>query len=1477
MDCNKLSKTIINNESEDDNSDNNLEIDLDINQGVSQNNDFQLIETIEDEIGKKLNEKAEKTNLTVTNVKTIIRQVLTNEHVMALLNKDKKFDCFYEPKLTRAKAKQLLCSTTAAPVPWVPQPAPSETHVLVADDLQDDSSGDEYIPGEEESEEDRDDSIASELDTSSLPPPTPPAVVSMEDSSTQTTHWSGDGVFKVPKSKTVTDEAETANIALRTRSKINLSSTPLEVIEKSFIPPDITTDMYDMDCDDDDWKEFLKGFTEPLDEIAKPTEDEEQDPEYNILADDEIDNIEREEFREDRAVKISKKEIKELWEELFEYIQNISEEIGETGQNTTQETTPVFSQVKVELEIDSFKQNIPSEISQQTISEQKVISGIIKDNEANQNFECYRDESSVLEARNNFEIVVTHEQLCIIEQQMRQHVQILTQNFLLMYDHPELHENCAQLKEYLLSLKFLSDGKSFSLFRPVNLEPALKLIEYWVELFASNGNEVKQAKAHVRVELSKSLNYKSAGNYHYVSSFPKLIVQTILNSEVFLYPFLLPKIPFKSLQFIEKGFTNSEDELIVMGLEQFSALLKSQCKKLINKNGQIPIKTLVSYIREYMMPHRNEVTILKHIMQSKCPRNANNPIRTYFLYKKVISPVHYIYPLHQILPLYMRNPDEMPLQWRIFLKGEHNGRKQKCEIDSSARKFWSCWLPHLILVNNTLDVANCPARSVINGTILRNNKTSTRTSRNNKLISKKLQNYSKLKNCITSIEKITIILVVPINVRKLVHFFAQISGDREHLPDLANDLKPLQNMPLLSTPASKLGEPQSALQDGCVSSTFNLPNTESLKTKKIRPLDFSNISFHQDDSSTEVEFSTSSSNFQISQTSQSTNSNLPSHGLAVKDLVSEKDTSIACSTPKPIPRKEPSGAEKKKARIQREFLANLSIATPEDPQSVKNKDELFAIAYYDKLRETLDLEDYHKILQILNEFKNGDAVDLYRKVEPILQPKYMELAEEFLLFLKEKEAALVGQLIPWFTVTTRVKFLRKLEIYFKEQPAQLKKIYNMLTELSESENLDMETIKRSLLPLLKGNGILTDLFLQNFVEERPPASLLQGPYETININKELTRGDDEELYEKIVVPNTEEKYGGISCDCHCHKIEDNEYKCRYKHCISCGLRFVQGKVFIQTGRGMQPACITFKTNPKANHVARLMGKQPATVTPNRRKRRADSSPNKNTGSSGKENLDEDTEDEEVGKRRIKNRSKPSRKRIKVSDTQSGIQKVTSSKKSLSKGCDTSEIPKNPNLRRRSNSVKKGKRETKKTSKKSENLIDNADKDLRLTSEDKTVVKLREESVEVKNLEPVETEIKQTVRELEFVRHESGTSYSLVVDCNKQLTEKSLTPMRLTTESESEFCEESSQDNYESDSSCSSMASNNQSQSDSNTNDEPLWGREEDTIILETFQREDDKDYALQIICDKLPNKTISQIRSRFSTLMTLLIESLKSS
>lgn len=71
-----------------------------------------VIENIEEEIEKQLDEKAAKSNLTATNVKTILKQVISNEHVLAMVrhtvqegDSTDEETFVYEPKLTRAKAK----------------------------------------------------------------------------------------------------------------------------------------------------------------------------------------------------------------------------------------------------------------------------------------------------------------------------------------------------------------------------------------------------------------------------------------------------------------------------------------------------------------------------------------------------------------------------------------------------------------------------------------------------------------------------------------------------------------------------------------------------------------------------------------------------------------------------------------------------------------------------------------------------------------------------------------------------------------------------------------------------------------------------------------------------------------------------------------------------------------------------------------------------------------------------------------------------------------------------------------------------------------------------------------------------------------------------------------------------------------------------------------------------------------------------
>lgn len=98
----------------------------------------------------------------------------------------------------------------------------------------------------------------------------------------------------------------------------------------------------------------------------------------------------------------------------------------------------------------------------------------------------------------------------------------------------------------------------------------------------------------------------------------------------------------------------------------------------------------------------------------------------------------------------------------------------------------------------------------------------------------------------------------------------------------------------------------------------------------------------------------------------------------------------------------------------------------------------------------------------------------------------------------------------------------------------------------------------------------------------------------------------------------------------------------------------------------------------------------------------------------------------------------------------------------------------------------------------------------------------------------------------------------------------------------EFCEESSQDNINTETDDSELESLSNSpvhseNSNSNNTFEEVgaaaalsWSREEDKIILETFQREESKEEAFARISEKLSDRSVAQIRQRFQTLMELL-------
>lgn len=309
------------------------------------------------EIDKILEDKAMKNNLTATNVKSIIRHVITNNMVQKMVmssairkgrNPDDSSDdegC-YEPKLTRARTRLLLGNCNTSPPLWSLSspvkscsPPISETQVLIHNDLPEDSSGDdeEYIPNprdtETHSEDEFSSSVASHDATSDAGSPrlsTPGSYAS----ATRKRPSSSCGLssdllspvknkqfpcFKTPpiKPKCARRIIDSA-IGQRTRSKLPLNDTPLEDLEMQLIPPDITTDMYDWGIiDNEDYLGFVNEFLRPCGTSNNEGgDDEEADPEYNVMEEEEVQD--KEELRMDRAVKVSKKELSELFAELLD-------------------------------------------------------------------------------------------------------------------------------------------------------------------------------------------------------------------------------------------------------------------------------------------------------------------------------------------------------------------------------------------------------------------------------------------------------------------------------------------------------------------------------------------------------------------------------------------------------------------------------------------------------------------------------------------------------------------------------------------------------------------------------------------------------------------------------------------------------------------------------------------------------------------------------------------------------------------------------------------------------------------------------------------------------------------------------------------------------------------------------------------------------------------------------------------------------
>uniref|UniRef100_A0A8C7FUL5 GON-4-like protein n=1 Tax=Oncorhynchus kisutch TaxID=8019 RepID=A0A8C7FUL5_ONCKI len=589
-----------------------------------------------EQLDMDLERKSQQHNLTSVNVRTILHEVITNEHVVAMMKaaiQETQDLPLFEPKMTRSRLKEVvergvgIPTWNISPIKRVLEVKPPQ-FVDIPLEEEEDSSDEEYCPDEDEEDETTEETFWSDVDsTASSPrcargarPRTPGHSECEEDrfdsprqKSRQPRHLRVETVPMGPpppppstgpsrplrpqdctfleKLHAVEEELELSPIctesfqpltggagsslvACRTRSKRTLRNVPLGKLEAELHAPDITPDMYDysLALEDRDWSEWLQGLM-TSDMENEEEGDDDDDPEYNFLED--LDEPDREDYRNDRAVRITKKEVNELLEELFEtddeLIVNGQDDDGHEEDEEREEAAPPLSAPQF---------NVP-----QAIRFQEPLANMLTERRR-----TVREQMEALQQRRALQetpgrSIVTVSPPMVLLPPLPCPVLTLDHIQKLQLQHPSLCvpptqeelQTFAQREEAIRSVR---DPGFSSIFRACNLQGALSLVQ------------------EQESSVSPSCLVVPA-----VRTYPLLHAETawlLATRSVFLYPELLPHCSLDPALHPPRTknnfYTRGEDRLIVLGLKHFSQTelpYQLMCRYLIRTKKQDQLRSRV--------------------------------------------------------------------------------------------------------------------------------------------------------------------------------------------------------------------------------------------------------------------------------------------------------------------------------------------------------------------------------------------------------------------------------------------------------------------------------------------------------------------------------------------------------------------------------------------------------------------------------------------------------------------------------------------------------------------------------------------------------------------------------------------------------------------------------------------------------------------------------------------------------------------
>ncbi|KAH0568279.1 GON-4-like protein [Cotesia glomerata] len=1101
--------------------------------------DMMVLDEVEEELERQLDAKAAKTNLTAINVKNIIKHVITNEHVLAMVNNsiyNSEEAAVFEPKLTRAKAKEL--AMTQPNIPWSLTPAKktksSKVQALIDQELEEDSSDEEYKPDQDQHSEDEGECNVTLSDIDSEPSmPAVPVVpeTTVEELNLPEPEYDIEGLFKIPEIPHVPTEEE--NIGQRTRSKLSLSEIPIEAIEKAFVPPDITLDMYDWDNNDKDpaWIGFLNNYTNPEAEVEDDTE---ADPEYNILEDHDEELFDKEEFRADKAVKIPRKELNDLIAEMVEFVDIY---LPESNDATKKKKATDEPETLVE-NIPQMETDIPIVHSEPNPNETELSRALDEDFRA------------------------------LLNIQFQQHIQLMTQHFLMTYKHPKLHSQSVTCEENLDSIKSLKKDEN-SAFNIFNLDEALKTVQGWKNQFKdeqfSHGIITKMVHDSVKEEELRLKKTRFLPRLH-----PRL-KNFIMGSKALLYPHLLPHQPFSSIlkpnvRDNTLSYFPSEIQLLGLGVSDFCPYIESHKRRWKKK---MLLMDAAQLIAEYLMPVRKPSALYERIVTLRASREPN-PVKMYFKIGSIPPKIHYIVEDNIMVEPKYQPLESLPKMWQDYI--QNNDREEN-----------ESYLALMSLLSSSTDNMVIDS-SFCTPTVNMLTNTSTRESAGKKS-AKQTANSTGNKEDSEAKE-------------------GSSSGTtsvqtRKTTPRLAK-IRSAQNMKLMTQ----------------VSGSKNLSSSNS-ESIKLNDKEDSVETFQELTGSSKGDNEDEIAELMLASTT------------IKKDTINRKKAKQARESEN-IKRmyEAEKESEERATKFAESFLQKLHITLESsNPESLRLVLKLYLDYYekYDKITEGVNetREQQEKISELLDQL----AINLYKDVNKVLKD-YPELSTVFLLFLKPHQAAMIYKSTEHMMLQKMNEFINAAQVYFAKQPSRMMRVMQALTQLAAEANPTLELIHATMDPILKGHQLIMDMFQQVLPTGKPPQSLfspslfenLTCPVLPHDKNRIFTV-DSPELYENIELPTPavqDDHYGGDNCKCDCHDTNEPHLKTRMEHCISCGIRYLNGRLYLQTPEGLRPAKVEFPGDEeeKLENISRVSlkttDKNAPTAVPSTSRRRKSSKNDINT-------------------------------------------------------------------------------------------------------------------------------------------------------------------------------------------------------------------------------------------------------------------------